>query len=84
MTICNENKFIIDSFYVQMTLIPPPLLNRITKKEVICMGYQGYQQQGNNYGNCGGGSGGGAGVSTFALIVVLFILLVIVGATFVY
>ena len=74
-----------------MPLIIPLSLNRITKKEVTLMGYQGYQEgyQGNNnygygYGGGGGGNSGGGTGSTFVLIVVLFILLVIVGASFAY
>ncbi|WP_274307192.1 YjcZ family sporulation protein [Solibacillus daqui] len=47
------------------------------------MGYGGYQGSNNYYGDCGYGKGGGYG-STFVLIVVLFILLIIVGATFAY
>ncbi|MFJ3386384.1 MULTISPECIES: YjcZ family sporulation protein [Lysinibacillus] len=44
------------------------------------MGYYGGNVGGiNNCGNSGGGYGNG---SAFALIVVLFILLIIVGATF--
>ncbi|QPR66524.1 YjcZ family sporulation protein [Lysinibacillus sp. FSL H8-0500] len=53
------------------------------------MGYQGWcsQQYGNNVGGwnnsyCGGDNNYGYG-STFVLIVVLFILLIIVGATYI-
>lgn len=49
--------------------------------EVINMGY-GYGPNVGGYSNCSyGSSRGGSG---FALIVVLFILLIIVGATFYY
>ncbi|PEO42056.1 YjcZ family sporulation protein, partial [Bacillus pseudomycoides] len=42
------------------------------------MGY-GY---GGGYGySCGGGYGGGCGYGGFALLIVLFILLIIIGAT---
>ncbi|MFJ3386856.1 YjcZ family sporulation protein [Lysinibacillus sp. NPDC086135] len=44
------------------------------------MGYYGGNVGGIN--NCGCGYYGGGNGSTFALIVVLFILLIIVGATF--
>lgn len=46
------------------------------KRGEVGMCYGGY-----GYGG-GGYSGGGYGISSFALIVVLFILLVIVGASF--
>ena len=66
-----------------IALLSRSLLNKLPMKGGEIMGYGGYQ--GGNYGgDCGyGGNSGGSG-STFVLIVVLFILLIIVGATFAY
>mgnify|MGYP003465948263 FL=1 len=67
-----------------IALMSQSLLNKLPMKGGEIMGYGGYQQGGNYGGDCGyGGNSGGSG-STFVLIVVLFILLIIVGATFAY
>ena len=47
----------------------------VREKRIIAAGYAGY--------GCNDGGGSGYAGSTFVLIVVLFILLIIVGATFV-
>jgi uncharacterized protein (TIGR01732 family) len=47
-----------------------------------CYGYGGGSNCGGGYGYGGGSYGGGGYGSTFVLIVVLFILLIIVGASF--
>lgn len=65
-----------------IALLSRSLLNKLPMKGGEIMGYGGYQ--GGNYGgDCGYGNSGGNG-SAFVLIVVLFILLIIVGASFAY
>jgi len=56
------------------------MMNKINRKGGVFMGYS-YGGNCNNY--CGGGNDGYRGGSSFALIVVLFILLIIIGATFI-